>query len=246
MTSAPGPAANSGPLVSAIVPVYNGERFIASALDSILAQSYRPLEVIVVDDGSEDDTASVARSYPSIRYIHQANQGPSTARNTGIAEAKGDIIAFLDADDLWTTDKLSVQVAYLESHPEVGYVIGRVRHVMQPGMSKPAWISKELLTTESLAYLPSSLAVRRAVIEEVGGFDSAIAYGEGVDWFSRAKDRGVSASILPRVLHYRMIHEDNASHDNRRKERGFLQAARLSVARKRRNRSPKRYRSAIE
>ena len=97
-------------LISCIVPVFNGERYLAEALDSILAQTWRPLEVIVVDDGSTDGTAHIAAGYGAeVSYIHQANAGPAAARNRGLDAARGEFIAFLDADDLWHKDKLSAR-----------------------------------------------------------------------------------------------------------------------------------------
>ena len=99
------------PLVSVIVPVYNGEHYLSFAIHSILRQDYHPSEVIVVDDGSTDNSANIARSFKEVRYIHQSNQGVAMARNVGIAAARGEFIAFLDADDLWTPNKLSIQNA---------------------------------------------------------------------------------------------------------------------------------------
>ncbi|MBI4573499.1 MAG: glycosyltransferase family 2 protein, partial [candidate division NC10 bacterium] len=109
----------TGPLVSVILPVYNGERFLAAAIASILAQDYQPIEVIVVDDGSTDGTAAIARSFQGVRYLYQPNQGPAFARNAGIAVARGAFIAFLDADDLMVPTRLSVQAGYLLAHPEI-------------------------------------------------------------------------------------------------------------------------------
>src|SRR3982074_3555445 len=100
------------PLVSVIVPVYNGERFLAETLQSIINQQYRPLELIVIDDGSTDQTARIATSVSEVRYFYQRNQGVANARNAGLAAARGELIAFLDADDLWQPNKLSLQVEY--------------------------------------------------------------------------------------------------------------------------------------
>src|SRR2546427_4231674 len=111
------------PVVSVVIPVYNGERYLADAIQSVLDQTYQNLEVIVVDDGSTDGSAAVAKRFgDAIRYVRQANGGVCQARNTGISVARGTYLAFLDQDDLWLPDKLAVQVAYLESHPEVGAV----------------------------------------------------------------------------------------------------------------------------
>src|SRR5213078_156464 len=109
------------PLVSVIIPVYNGARYLRAALESVFAQTYRPIEVIVVDDGSGDDSGVIAQSFPDVHFIHQENQGVAAARNHGFDAARGEFIAFLDQDDLWTPEKLKVQVNYLLNHPDVGY-----------------------------------------------------------------------------------------------------------------------------
>ncbi len=165
----------SNPVVSVIIPVYNGAAYLAEALDSVLAQDYQPLEVIVVDDGSTDRTAEIARSYPAVRYLAQTNQGHGAARNTGIAAAQGELIAFLDADDLWAPHKLSLQVGHLIAHPDLGYTISHLRILIEPGVAKPAWLNDRLSLEYAAAYLPSALLVRRRVLEEVGG--SMSVYG---------------------------------------------------------------------
>ena len=96
-------------MISVIVPAYNGEKYLARALESILAQDYRPIEIVVVDDGSTDNTASIARSYREVRYVYQAHQGLPAARNTGLANCTGELISFLDADDYWPPNKLQIQ-----------------------------------------------------------------------------------------------------------------------------------------
>src|SRR3982751_2380169 len=104
------------PLVSVIIPVHNGAKYLRAALESVLAQTYSPFEVIVVDDGSVDDSGVIAQSFNDVRYIHQANQGVAAARNHGIEAARGDFFAFLDQDDLWTPEKLTFEVDHLLSH----------------------------------------------------------------------------------------------------------------------------------
>jgi len=110
--------ADSLPLISVIMPVYNGERFLAGALHNVFAQNYHPLEVIVVDDGSTDGSAGIIAAFgEQIRYFHQPNAGPAVARNTGLALARGEVIAFLDVDDLWPPGKLHFQMQYLQQNP---------------------------------------------------------------------------------------------------------------------------------
>ena len=109
------------PLVSCIVPVFNGERYLAEALDSILAQTYRPVDLIVVDDGSTDGTAQVAAGYGErITYLYQENSGPAAARNKGIDAAQGEFVAFLDADDVWHEEKLARQMVRFDARRELG------------------------------------------------------------------------------------------------------------------------------
>jgi glycosyltransferase involved in cell wall biosynthesis len=108
---------------SVIIPVYNGERFLAEALQSVLAQTLPPDEVIVVDDGSNDRTAQIvaeaaAQAAVSFQYVYQANQGSAAARSHGVRLARSELIAFQDADDLWSADKLAIQVALLRRHPQ--------------------------------------------------------------------------------------------------------------------------------
>src|SRR3954451_23570366 len=105
------------PLVSVIIPVHNGAKYLRAALESVFAQTYSPFEVIVVDDGSVDESGVIAQSFNDVRYIHQANQGVAAARNNGIGAARGEFLAFLDQDDLWTTEKLKLQMGYLMKDP---------------------------------------------------------------------------------------------------------------------------------
>jgi glycosyltransferase involved in cell wall biosynthesis len=220
------------PLVSAIVPVYNGERFLAAALDSIFAQSYRPVEAIIVDDGSTDRTADIARSYAEARYIYQPNQGHAAAKNAGAAAAAGDFLAFLDADDLWTPDKLFVQVAYLLDHPEIDYVIARMRNFLEPGVEPPL-LAKNFLAADSAGFVVGTLLVRRAVFNAVGGFDTTYRHGNDTDWFFRAKEAGVRMTMLPHVLLRRRFHGANLSYETRAMASDFLRAVKLSIDRTR-------------
>nr|WP_305908378.1 glycosyltransferase family A protein [Methylomarinum sp. Ch1-1]MDP4521204.1 glycosyltransferase family A protein [Methylomarinum sp. Ch1-1] len=120
---------HSQSLISIIIPAYNAETYIKKALDSVLTQSYRHFEVLVINDGSTDNTETIARSYDDtrIRLISQPNGGLSNARNTGIRSAKGDYLAFLDADDYWMPEKLALQLELLNHHPEIGFCSTRTR-----------------------------------------------------------------------------------------------------------------------
>jgi glycosyltransferase involved in cell wall biosynthesis len=135
----------NNPLISVIVPVYNGRRFLAETIQSVLAQTYRPVEVVAVDDGSTDGSAAIVESFSSVICIQQSNQGVAAARNRGVEASQGELLAFLDQDDLWVEEKLEKQVAYLQQHPGVGYVLSHVQFFLEPGMKKPAWVRDGLL-----------------------------------------------------------------------------------------------------
>jgi glycosyltransferase involved in cell wall biosynthesis len=224
----------AAPLVSAIITVFDGEDFVGEAIRSVLAQDYRPLETIVVDDGSTDATAEVVRQFESVRYIHQPNQGPSVGRNTGVAAASGDFMAFLDSDDLWLSNKLSVQIAYHLEHPEVGYTITMQRLVLVPGMERPSWLQSHLLDNDHVGYFPSALVVRSSVVNQVGGYDPSFRSGEGADWFARAKDLGIPMAIIDETLLLKRVHARNVSQEVDRSRAGVLRTLKASIDRQRR------------
>lgn len=201
------------PLVSCIVPVFNGERYLRDAIDSILAQTHRAIEVIVADDGSTDDTARVADAFgaPVLR-VAQANQGPAAARNLGLQHARGDLIAFLDADDLWAPAKIERQLALLRQHPNAGACVGGVRNFWQDQTREEA--DKQHTDPRALAVVgfstPNMLAHRWA-FDRVGRFDTTLGHSDDTDWFMRARAAGVHIEVLAEVLCFRRIHQTNRS-----------------------------------
>jgi glycosyltransferase involved in cell wall biosynthesis len=221
------------PLVSVIIPVYNAERHLASTLESVLAQDYRPIEVLVIDDGSEDGSAEIARSFPEVRYFHQHNQGPGVARNAGLENARGELIAFLDADDLWIPSKLTIQVSYLLDHPETGLVFARQRIHLDPGVAKPSWLKDELLASDSVGYGVGTLVARKTVFDQVGGFDPEFVLAEDADWFLRAKDAGIPVGVVPDILLHQRIHGSNTRYRTAANQPLLLKAIRASIERQR-------------
>jgi glycosyltransferase involved in cell wall biosynthesis len=201
------------PLISGIVPAYNGERYLQETLDSMLAQTYQALEVIVVDDGSTDGTAKVVAGYgDKVRYLRQENSGPAIARNRGIDAARGEFIAFLDADDLWHPEKLMRQMARFEARQELELSITYVQNFWIAGLSAEAERYRDHpLSRPVPGYLTQALLARRSVFETVGKFDPDLKHAEKTDWFLRAAEKGAVLEILPDILVYRRLHETNAS-----------------------------------
>ena len=195
--------------VSCIVPVYNGEEFLAEALDSIIAQSEPPFEIIVVDDGSTDGTPEVTRRYGErIRYQRQENAGPAAARNAGLEIANGELIAFLDADDLWHAEKLARQSARFIARPELGISLTRGHNFWIPELAH-----EEARLRGSLAGAVSigSLVARRTLFDKIGLFDATSRHKDVIGWLIRASHDGAVVETLTDVLIFRRIHHTNMS-----------------------------------
>ena len=194
--------------VSVIIPVYNGERYLAEAIQSVLDQTLPPDEIIVVDDGSTDGTAeivmmsSVTTSVP-IRYIYQENQGPSVARNRGLHAARIDLVAFLDADDLWDLRKQEIQVAYLAANPDALMVWGLVQMFEMQGLDRV-----RLYEPWHGPYLGCAL-FRSEVFDRVGDFDAAMRLSEDLDWYLRARELEAPQGILTDVVLWYRRHGEN-------------------------------------
>ena len=224
-------------LVSVIIPVRDMGRYLGESLRSVLAQDYRPIEVIVVDDGSTDDSAKVAGSFPEVICLRQAHRGVPAARNFGIAQARGAFVAFQDADDVWHPNKLTVQLEWLRKHPETGYVAAFYRNFLEPGVPRPAWVREEQLANPQKGGI-SNLVVRRSVFEAIGVFDTGEEFGADLDWIMRVKDARIASEILPDVLVSRRIHAANHSYQWKGGKGLLLKALKASVDRQRGRRRP--------
>ena len=219
-----------------VIPVFNGERFIGAALESVFAQTRVPEEIIVVDDGSTDASAEVARGFPGVRVLQQANAGPSAARNRGITAATSDYIALLDADDLWPLDRQEVMTAVLDRELRVGGVVGRQRLLTEPGAPVPSWVpvcdDPERLDPADLDR-PTGFLVRRHLFESVGLYDESMSFGEDVDWYLRALDSGVRWELIEEVTQVRRLHATNLTHDAESVRRSHFRVLQQRMARRR-------------
>ncbi|MBX3001085.1 MAG: glycosyltransferase family 2 protein [Caldilineaceae bacterium] len=226
------------PLISVIVPVYNGERFLRAALDSILAQSYTPWELIVVDDGSTDNSAAIVAGLPILEktrllLARQPNQGSSAARNWGIELATGELLAFLDADDLWLPHKLERQVAHLAAQPELDGVVGHMESFVEPGFAWPASLNREYYEQRPPIYSFCTLLIRRSAMMKIGLLDLNYHTAEDTEWFFRARDMGIHIAITPEVLFRRRFHDRNISQSSLASSLRLVDIARASLQRRR-------------
>jgi glycosyltransferase involved in cell wall biosynthesis len=201
------------PLVSCIVPVFNGERYLPEAVESILKQTHRRLEIIVVDDGSMDATVSIAQGYGEpVRYVHQPHAGAPAARNRGLQEAGGEFVAFLDADDLWHADKLTLQLARFAARPELELCVTHLQNFWIPELQSEAERFRDHpLAAPQPGYVTVTLLARRTLFDRVGGFNATMSVGDPMEWFVRAAEHRAVMELLPETLVWRRMHHANLS-----------------------------------
>jgi glycosyltransferase involved in cell wall biosynthesis len=201
-------------LISSIVPAYNGERYLRETLDSILRQTYRPLEIIVVDDGSNDGTGRVVAEYGErVRYVLQTNAGETAARNRGLAVAQGEFVAFLDADDLWHPEKLVRQMARFQERPEIDLCFTRFQNFWVPELAEEEERYKQHPLSQPFGgYTICTLLARSIAFERFGIFtDDGSRTPQNMIWFLHASEQGAAIEVLPEVLMYRRLHSNNRS-----------------------------------
>ncbi|MDQ1301792.1 MAG: hypothetical protein QG637_1714 [Chloroflexota bacterium] len=215
------------PSISVIIPVYNGERFLAEAIQSVLVQTLPPDEIIVVDDGSYDGSVAVvarcaAQSRPPIHSVFQQNGGPAAARNRGLELAHGEIIAFQDADDLWTEGRLAIQLGRLARYPSVHAVIGRTRFFYEDtAPAEFAAMSAAAVSPHWFLGIHSGL-YRRSAFEVVGPFNASLRYREDTDWFRRARAAGLIIHPHEDVVLLHRRHAGNVTNDRAAMRRELL------------------------
>jgi len=224
------------PLVSVIIPVYNYDRYLAEAIESVLDQTYQHLEVIVVDDGSADQSAEVAKSFAArgLRYCHQVHAGIGAARNKGVELAHGDYIAFLDADDRWPIEKLELQLRAFESDPAVEMVFGQALQ-LQNGSAWEAGVRDNRLPVSGMVpgMVPGTMLVKRAALFRVGKFKDDLKVGEFIDWYARAVELQVRSLVLPDLLLWRRIHDSNQGVRERQSVTDYARVLKASLDRRR-------------
>lgn len=222
------------PLISAIIPVFDGERYLGQAIDSALAQTYRPLEVVVIDDGSTDGSAAVARRYPAGVECHrQPHGGIGAARNRGAGLARGAFFAFLDADDLWTADKLERQAAALAGDARLDMVFGAVRQFVSPELDDAA--RRRIVYPDGVmaGYHPGAMLIRRDSFFRVGPFRTDCRVGEFIDWYARAMELGLRAEALLQPVMWRRLHAANQGIRQRQASADYLQVLKAALERRR-------------
>ena len=198
--------------LSVVLPVFNGASFLVAEIDSVLAQTRRADEIIVVDDGSTDDTRAILERYAAVRVVNQANAGCAAARNAGAALASGDAIAFVDQDDIQCVDRFARQIDALQADPKLGFVVCAQQNFLSETMVRPPpWCDPRTLAGPQHGFGANTLMLRREVLARVGPFDPEKVPIDDSDWLLRALDGGERYLHLDAALVRRRIHDANLS-----------------------------------
>lgn len=219
--------------ISVIVPVYNGEKYLKEAIDSILDQSYKPFEIILIDDGSDDKTAEIAAGYKrSLVYLYQKNSGIAASRNLGVSIAKGDYISFLDADDLWVREKLQVQKEKLGADPTMDIIFGMVKHFYSPDIAGELKKSIHCPPEPSECFLSGTMLIKKSTFLQVGFFSTDYKIGEFIDWYTKARENNLKIHCIPEVLLKRRIHNNNHTLINKHLKNDYAKIVRDMLLRR--------------
>lgn len=199
------------PRVSVIIPVYDGELYLSEAIESALSQTYRSLEVLVVDDGSTDRSAEVARRWlPRIQYFHLPHCGTGAARNHGATEARGEFLAHLDADDVWVRDKLERQMRLFEAEPELDLVSGGVENFYSPDVEGEVRKFTRHVTGVIGGNAASAIVVRKEAFRRVGAYATEWRLGTDLDWHIRSVELGLRMKAVDGLVVRRRLHMTNS------------------------------------
>jgi len=205
-------ASTAGPLVSVLIAVRDGEPYLPGAIESALGQGYRPLEVVVVDDGSRDGSAAVAERFGApVTVVRQEALGIGAARNRAVEASAGDLLAFLDSDDLFEADRVQRQVDALAADATLEAVFGRVDEFLEPGLSDEARDALRQPREGVAAPILPAMLIRRSAFERVGPFAPDQPIGVNIEWYARALDAGLRSATIDAVVLRRRLHGANLS-----------------------------------
>jgi len=195
-------------LVSTIITVYNGENYLSDAIQSVIIQDYPHIEIIIIDGGSIDESRRVAEQFgSSVRYYYQNNTGIAAAKNHGLELSKGDFFAFLDADDLWTRDKIQQQITVFNEDPTLDIVFSHVKQFHSSELNveekERIWCSNKLIPGVSAG----TMLIKRESFFKAGLFDTQLRRGIFVNWYMHALEIGMRTHMLPNMHMWRRLHQ---------------------------------------
>lgn len=220
--------------VSVVIPAWNAQRYLAEAIESALAQTIRPAEIIVVDDGSTDRTAEIAGRFgPPVQVVRQEHGGAGAARNRGAGLARGKFLAFLDSDDLWLPEKTALQATAFERDPQLDMVFGGMRQFhssdLTPDLRARIQGDGQVLTGIS----SGTMLIRRDSFLRAEPFATRWRVGEFIDWYAKAQERGLKSATLAEIVMLRRLHADNMGRRERESRGDFVKILKARLDRRR-------------
>jgi glycosyltransferase involved in cell wall biosynthesis len=221
----------NGAPVSVVIPVWNCEAYVGEAVASVLAQRH-PVEILLVDDGSTDGSVEAAlRAAPELTVVRRANGGIGAARNSGVRQSRGELLAFLDSDDRWTAGKLARQIGLLEARPELDMVFGQVRQFYSPELGRAQ--EGPPLAARSSGQTCGAMLIRAASFHRVGWFPEDVKVGEFIDWYARATSVGLRHETLLEIVLERRIHGRNTGTRERDARSDYARVLKAALDRRR-------------
>jgi glycosyltransferase involved in cell wall biosynthesis len=226
---------NNSPLISVVMPVFNTEKYVAQAITSVLNQTYRPIEIICINDGSTDATKRVLESFgDSIIFVDsKENGGIGMARNKGIHMVKGEYLAFMDADDIWKPEKLALQINQLYKNPRLDMVFTYSQFFLSPDIAQATKDMRHLPDNAIPGYIAPTVLVKKSSFDKVGLFQTHWKVGEFIAWLTKAKDMGLQYMVMPDILHLRRIHQTNTVVTQRSQRSDYVKIVKEMLERKR-------------
>ena len=223
-----------GQAINVVIPVFNGAPYLAACVESVRAQTHPAAKIVVVDDGSDDDTPAVAAGLnAAIVYERTPHGGAASARNRGRELVDTEFIAFLDCDDLWLPTKLERQMAALAVEDGPVMVCGHVQQFVSEELSDDEIAALKYETEPVPGWSPSTILLRVRDFDRVGPFDPALRFGEFAEWFARARDAGVKPLMLPQTVCHRRLHRNNHGRRNRPARNDYAHALKKVLDRRR-------------
>ncbi len=217
------------PSIGLIIAAWNAERWLGEALASVLEQSLPPVDVVVIDDGSTDATGEIAEGFGApVRLLRQANGGIGAARNRGLELVEGELLTFLDADDLLTAGSLACRAQALAVQEDLDMVFGAVRQFSETIEGSPVPLGQA-----RPGHLPTAMLARRAALERVGAFSTSTHVAEGLDWLLRARELGLPELTIEQQVIWRRVHGQNNSVRHRGEIGEYARALKASLDRRR-------------
>jgi glycosyltransferase involved in cell wall biosynthesis len=214
----------STPTVDVVIPVFNGERYLGEAIESVLAQDYKMASIIVVDDGSSDRSVDVARRFPGVVVLRQERRGPAAARNRGVESSSAELLAFLDADDRWLPGKLRMQVEAIMTDDVVDMVFGGMNHFYSPELTPEEYPARP--EGQEKGYVIGTMLIRRRSFLRTGLLPTGLAVGEFIAWYAKARTYGLGEAVIHETVLERRLHASNYTRSQRDLRQAYLRVMR--------------------